>query len=108
MRSKKPSRRAVQSALVIEAHAGLIPESDWIAEEVRARMDRTGRTSRIIKSHARLLTGDSDALAISEILTDMQHYCDSKGLAFEKLVATATEDYEDEVSQSRMMGCLLN
>jgi hypothetical protein len=108
MASKKRSSDARHSALVIEARAGLIPESDWIAAEVRARVDRTARISRVVKSHARLLTGGSDALAISEILADLRHYCDSKGLAFEELDAAACENYEDEASQSRMAGCLLN
>jgi hypothetical protein len=105
---RKRSNRAVQSAPVIEARAGLIPESDWIAEEVRARVDRTARLSRVIKSHARSLTKGSDAVAILEILADLRHYCDSKGLMFEELAGAASENYQDEASQSRMVGCPLN
>jgi hypothetical protein len=71
-------------------------------------MDRTARIGRVITSHARLLTGGSDALAISEILADLRHYCDSKSLAFEELDATACENYEEEASQSRMTGSLPN
>ena len=71
-------------------------------------MERTARTGRFVRSHARLLTRGSDAPAIKEILADLRHYCDRKGLTFEDLDAEACEDYQDEVSQSSMMGCLLN
>jgi glycerol-3-phosphate O-acyltransferase len=108
MFGKKRLNKTRHSALILEARAGLIPESDWIAEEVRARMDRTARISRVVKFHARLLTSGSHALAISEILADLRHYCDSKGLAFEQLDAAACENFEEEASQSRMVGCLPN
>jgi len=104
---RKRSNKPFHSALVIEARAGLIPESDWIAEEVRARTVRTARIGRVIKSHARLLTKGSHAVAISEILADLRHHCDGKGLTFEELDAAASENYQDEVSQSRMVGSLL-
>ncbi len=105
---RKRSNRAFHSALVIEARAGLIPESDWIEEEVCARIGRTARIGRVIESHARLLTGGSHAVAISEILADLRHYCDSKGLTFKELDGTANENYKDEGSQSHMLTCLLN
>jgi hypothetical protein len=52
-----------------------------------------------------LLSGGVDTVAISELLTDLRHYCDRKALDFEELERTAIEDYQQEVSQSRMMGC---
>lgn len=108
MPSKKPSNDARRAALILEARAGLIPESDWVAEEVRSRMERTARTACFVRSHARLLTRGSDVVAIKEILADLRHYCDRKGVAFEDLEAEACEDYQDEVSLSSMMGCLPN
>jgi hypothetical protein len=108
MPSKKLSNNTRRAALILEARAGLIPESDWIVEEVRARMDRTARIGRVVKCHAKLLTRGSDAPAISEILADLRHYCDSKGLAFEELNAAACENYQEEAFQSRRVGCLLN
>jgi len=108
MASKKLSNHTHRAAPILEARAGLIPESDWIEEEVRARIERTMRIGRVVKSHARLLTRGSDALAISEILADLRHYCDSKSLAFEKLNAAASENYQDEDSQARMVGRPLN
>ncbi len=105
MPSKKLSNNTRRAALTLEARAGLIPESDWVAEEVRARTDRTARIDRVVNLHARLLTHGSDGLAISEILADLRHYCDSKGLAFEELDAAACGTYQDEVSQSCMVGC---
>ncbi len=108
MSSKKLSNDVRRAALILEARAGLIPESDWIAEEVRLRVERTARTGRFVRSHARQLTRGSDSLAIKEILAALRHYCDRNGLAFEALDAEACEDYQDEVSQSSMMGRLLN
>ena len=101
---RKRSKAAVYAAQVIEARAGLIPESDWTAEEVSARMRRTARMARVIKSHASSLTGRSDSMAISEILADLRHYCDSKGLMFDDLERAASENYEDEAEQSCMVG----
>ena len=91
MTSKKLSNQPRRLALTLEARAGLIPESDWIEEEVRSRTKR-----------------GSGALAILEILADLRHYCDSKGIEFEKLDALACESYQDEASQSRMVRSLLN
>jgi hypothetical protein len=100
---RKRSNKAFHSALVIEARAGLIPESDWIVEEVRARIRRTARIGRVIESRARSLSRGSRAVAISEVLADLRHYCDCKGLTFEELDTAASENYEDEASQSRMV-----
>lgn len=91
-----------QAALTLEARAGLIPESDWIAEEVRARTNRTAQVSRVVVSHAKRLTNGSVGLAITEILTDLRHYCDAKDLVFEELDAAACENHLDEASQSHM------
>jgi hypothetical protein len=77
-----------------------------VAEEVRLRLKRTARTGRFVHSHARLSSRGSDALAIKEILADLRHYCDRKGLAFEDLDAEACEDYQDEVSLRSIMGQL--
>jgi hypothetical protein len=104
MLHKRPNK-VFHSASVIEARAGLIPESDWIAEEVLARIGRTARIGRVIESHARSLTRGSRPMAISEILADLRHYCDNKGLTFEELDSAASENYEDEASQSRMVRC---
>lgn len=106
MANKKMSINKRQAALIREARAGLIPESDWIVEEVRARIKRTARVSRVITSHAKRLTRGSDVAAISEILADLRHYCDIKGLPFEELNTIACENYLDETSQSCMVGSL--
>ena len=103
---RKRSNKPLHSALVIEARAGLIPESDWTAAEVRARTDRTARTGRAIESYAKL-TRSSRAMAVLDVLTDLRHYCDSKNLPFEKLDGDANENYELEASQSRTVDPLL-
>lgn len=103
---RKQSNKPLHSALVIEARAGLIPESDWTAAEVRARTDRTARIGQAIESYAKL-TRSSRAVAVLDMLTHLRHYCDSKGLPFEKLDGEASENYEHEASQSRIADSLL-
>jgi hypothetical protein len=88
---------------VAQARAGLIPESDWTAAEVRERKNRTEHINRTIRSYAKLSTKSTDAAVISEILADLRHYCDRKCLAFEELDRLATETYEHEAYQSRML-----
>jgi|SRR5277367_3197651 len=102
MPSTRLSVNKRQAALILEARAGLIPESDWIAEEARARINRTAQLSRVVVSHAKRLTNGSVGLAVTEILTDLRHYCDAKGLVFEELDAVASENHLDEASQSHM------
>jgi hypothetical protein len=100
MRNNEQLSNARRAALILEARAGLIPASDEIAEEHRARMDRIGRT---VKSYAMLVTagsGDWDDLAITDILADLRHYCDSKGLAFHELDKAAYEHYLAAVADS--------
>ncbi|HXM99334.1 MAG TPA: hypothetical protein VN982_12745 [Candidatus Dormibacteraeota bacterium] len=106
MLGKKRSDNACREALVLEARAGLIPESDFIVEEVRVREARTSRIGRVIKAHARVLAQGSEALAIADILADLRHYCDGKGLSFDELDATACENYQEEEFQSHMLDSL--
>jgi len=81
---------------VIEARAGLIPASDDIADEMRARMKLTTRIIRTMKPSLGSVKRVSDNLAITNILSDLRHYCDSRGLAFEKLDKAAFELYSEE------------
>jgi len=66
-------------------------------------MRRTTRIDRVVKAYARPSTRDSDILAISDILADLRHYCDSKGHVFDELDAAACENYYEEASQSRIV-----
>ena len=100
-----PNNRQVndsrRSALVLEARAGLIPTSDDVADERQVRMDRIGSTVKAYAKMARGGSGDCDAWAITNILADLRHHCDSKGLAFHELDAAAYGHYLEDVSESR-------
>jgi hypothetical protein len=95
---KKQLDKSHRAALVAEARAGLIPVSDEIADEIDALMDRTARTCRWVQAYAKLPACGSDARAITDILTDLRHYCARMGLGFHELEAAAYEQYEDEVA----------
>jgi hypothetical protein len=82
--------------LVREARAGLIPESDNLAEERLARMNLTERVIRSVKPYLGSLGRVSDDQAITDILASLRHYCDCKGLAFRKLDNAASALYVEE------------
>jgi hypothetical protein len=102
---RKRSSKSISS--VVQARAGLIPESDWTAAEVRERKNRTECINRTIRSYVGLSTKSSDAAVIPEILADLRHYCDCRGLAFEELDRVATETYENEAYQTCMLSPLV-
>jgi hypothetical protein len=93
MPNKKQLNNARRAALVLEARAGVIFASDHILEELCAATARIGRT---VKAYAKLMNGSSDDRAIIDILVDLRHYCDNRGLAFHELDAVAAEDYRYE------------
>jgi hypothetical protein len=81
---------------VIEARAGLIPESDHLEDERRARTSAKARVFRSVRVYAGSVTYGSEGQAIIDILTNLRHYCDCKGLAFQKLDTAAHEVYLEE------------
>jgi hypothetical protein len=81
---------------VVEARAGLIPASDDAADEIRARTNLTVRIIRTVKPYLGSRRRVSDDLAITNILSDLRHYCDFRGLAFEKLDRAAYQLYSEE------------
>jgi len=88
---KKTSNAATRLAIVLEARAGLAFASDHVAKELHAA---TSRIAPAVRTYARQ-TGPEHR-AITDMLVDLRHYCDSKGLAFEKLNAEAHAHYQDE------------
>lgn len=89
-----------RAALVAEARAGLTPASDHIEAERHARLDRI---SRVVKAYAKSVAskpGNWDGLAITDVLTDLRHYCDSNGLLFDKLDSAAYEYYLQTAGES--------
>ena len=83
-------------AQVLAARAGLIPASDDIEDELNLR---TAHIGRIVSAQAKHEGGRHD-LAIIDILQDLRHYCDSKGLPFHELDAVAHEYYLEYVADS--------
>jgi hypothetical protein len=83
---------------VIEARAGLIPESDHIADEISARATRTKRIIRTVNSYTKLKTCGSKERAVTAILADLRHYCDENGMRFPDLDREGEELYWEERS----------
>jgi hypothetical protein len=81
---------------VIKARAGIIFESDDIADERLAGMRAKGRVFRYIRAYAKSSTYGSESQAVIDILAYVRQYCDHKGLAFHKLEAAAHEAYLEE------------
>lgn len=96
MPDKKPTNNARRTASIIEARAGLIPESDHIENELNTRVALIARAVRVYSK----LTRCRDDLAIIDILNDLRHYCDTRALAFEKLDAAAREYYLEDAAEN--------
>jgi hypothetical protein len=95
MPNKKHLSNVHHPAHVLAARAGLIPASDHIENELNLQAARIGRS---VSAYARRKSRHD--LAITDILQDLRHYCDSKGLAFHELDAAAHEYYLEDVNES--------
>lgn len=95
-----PNRKRMSTSrrvnLLLDARAGLIPASDDIAEERRLRANRIECIVRTVKAHLGSVARVSDGLAITNILADLRHYCDGRGLALKKLAKAAYALYLDD------------
>ena len=80
-------------ALIAEARAGLVFACDHVEAELLAATSRIGRTVTDYAKVSKLASGDR---AITDILVDLRHYCDSKELLFDELNAAAAQRYENE------------
>jgi hypothetical protein len=99
MHKRKSINKARRIDFVREARAGLIPASDDIADERRLRTNQTARIIRIVKTHSGSVARVSDDLAITNILSDLRHYCDCRGLGFKKLDKAACALYLEEKAE---------
>jgi hypothetical protein len=97
MPNRRQQNKRRRLNLVLQARAGLIPASDDIADEKRARMNHTARVIRTVKSYSGTVSRVSDDQAITNILADLRHYCDCTGLEFKKLDRVACAQYLEEV-----------
>jgi hypothetical protein len=85
---------------VLQARAGLIPASDHIADERRARINHIARIIFTAKAQSGTVSRVSDEQAIASILADLRFYCDCTGREFKKLDRTARAQYLEETIQS--------
>jgi len=92
----KESQRLSNS--VIEARAGVIPESDHIADEISARIRRTERVIRTVNSYTKLKPCGSRERGVAAILADLRHYCDENGMGFPDVDREGDELYREEKS----------
>jgi hypothetical protein len=99
---RKQMSKIRRSDLLLAARAGLIPESENIANEKRVRTNRTARIIRTAKTYLGSVARVSDEQAITDILADLRHYCDSRSLPFRKLHTAAyalyLQDKRDEAT----------
>jgi hypothetical protein len=101
MTKRKPIGKARGIDLVREARAGLIPTSDDIAAEKRARIDCAARIIRLTKPYLGSISRVSDEEAITNILADLRHYCDCKGLTIRKIRVAANALYlQDKIAEA--------
>jgi hypothetical protein len=96
MPNKKYLYTLSHPAHVLKARAGTIPASDHVQHELHLRTARIGRT---VKTYAQR-EGGRHALAITSILQDLRHYCDSQDLVFRDLDTVADEYYRGDVAEN--------
>jgi hypothetical protein len=99
MARKKFLRGIGHPAHVLAARAGIIPDSDYIENEINLRVARIHGT---VSAYAKR-NGDGCDLAIMSILQDLRHYCDSKGLVFHELDMSAEQFYMEDAHESPWM-----
>ena len=91
--NRKQKKIADGAALIVEARAGIIFASDHVAAELLAA---TSSIARAVRAYVKPAKRGADDRVITDILVDLRHYCDGKGLVFDELNATAEERYWDE------------
>lgn len=96
MLTRNTEQNCRRDHLLREARAGVIFESDGVADEIRARAKVAARTLLRLAANAEGPIRASENRAITEILADLRHYCCFKGVAYDKLDTAATELYESE------------
>lgn len=82
--------------LARESRSGVIFASEDIAEEKRARLSNIAHVIRTAKTYLGSVARVPDDHAITNILADLRHYCDSKGLVFGKLTSAAHALYLEQ------------
>jgi hypothetical protein len=97
MLSSKQRKIDNLSAEAREARAGIVFASDHVTGELCASIAQiTPTLEAYSKGRSHL------GAAIIDMLIDLRHYCDSKGLSFEDLETEASERYREERAD---LGC---
>jgi hypothetical protein len=96
MTKTKQKRKQSQVNSLRDLSGGINYAANVLAEEGRARLSRVERLIRIVKAYLGSVERVTDAQAITDLLADLRHYCDCKGLEFSDLDEAAIEEYEDE------------
>lgn len=94
--NKKSANRGTRPDSCLIARAGLIPASDDVADERRARTIRVTRMIRAARRHPGIGKSAAPEFVITDLLVDLRHYCDSCGLPFERLSEAALQSYLGE------------
>jgi hypothetical protein len=94
--SRKRTIKTRRINLESERGRGLIPASDNIENERHARTKLTLRIIATVKPYLGSAKRVSDDLAIANILANLRHYCDLKGMAFGKIQKAARQFYFEE------------
>lgn len=96
MLTRRQQNKSGRVNFVVEARAGLIPESDDLADEKQARMNYAAHVIREAKACLGSVGRVSDDHAIINILADLRHYCGHKDLGFDKLARAACTLYMEQ------------
>ena len=96
MPNRRKSSKSRRVNLMIEVPARVISASDDMADEIRVRTSRTAGIIRTAKTYLGSVARVPDDLAITNILSNLRHYCDITGLAFKKLDKAAQALYLEE------------
>ncbi len=95
MSRKRKTKDEEETALAPQARGGVVFACEWVEIELRAARSRVGPT---IKAYSNLLGSESGERAIKEILVDLRHYCEGKGLVFDQLNRAAAFQYKAELA----------
>jgi hypothetical protein len=93
MPNRKQQKVAGRAQLVAKARAGIIFTSDYAGAELIAA---TSSIARAAKAYAKSYKPEAADRVITDMLVDLRHFCDSKGLVFAELNAAAEEHYWDD------------
>jgi hypothetical protein len=91
MLSSRQRKIDSRSTVTQQARSGLVFASDHVRNELSAS---TSRIAPTVETYSK--SRSDHRAAITDMLIDLRHYCDAKGLSFDEFDASACERYWDE------------